>query len=98
MTEVSWRRDCNVILAPFASQNSFGAADAVTAWHLACTLANNIRVLPLAGLTTAALPLPRIKNSWRLHARQWDNRKADAARAHGHHIHNPGYEIYGRLA
>jgi LmbE family N-acetylglucosaminyl deacetylase len=98
MAEISWRRDCNVILAPFASEDSGHAADAVTAWQLACALAGDIDVSLLAGVPMAALPGPRAKHGWRLDLRQWDDRKAQAALAHGTHIRDAGYEIYGRLA
>lgn len=98
MTQVSWRRDCNVVLAPFASQDSFGAADAVTAWQLASALARSIDVTLLTGIAEAAPPLPRAKNSWRLDARQWGDRKAEAGLAHGYRVQNAGFEIYGRLA
>jgi len=98
MAEVSWRRDCNVILAPFASQERGGGVDAVRAWQLGCALASSIDVTLLAGFPVAA-PFPtRAKNVWRLNARPWDDRKAEAGLAHGYRAQNAGYEIYGRLA
>jgi len=98
MAQVSWRRDCNVILAPFASEDSFHAADAVTAWLLARALTTDIGVSLRAGFPIAALPGPRAQHAWRLDLRQWEERKAMAGRAHGYHVHNLGLEIYGRVA
>jgi LmbE family N-acetylglucosaminyl deacetylase len=95
MAEVSWRRDCNVILASSATPDS---RDAATAWRLACTLASEIRVPLLAGLTTTTLPLPRTETTWKLDVRQRDEQKAEAGLAHGYHIRDASYEFYGRVA
>jgi LmbE family N-acetylglucosaminyl deacetylase len=98
MAEVSWRRDCNIILAPFATQRRGDAADAAMAWELACALASEIGATLLAGFTTTALPYFDAVNVSRLNAPQWAERKTEAALAHGTHIRDAGYEIYGRLA
>jgi len=47
MVEVSWRRDCNAILAPFASEDK---GDAAMVWQLACALAGEIGAPPLGVL------------------------------------------------
>jgi LmbE family N-acetylglucosaminyl deacetylase len=94
MAEVSWRRDCNVVLAPFAAPD---CRDMTTTWDLAHALARDIEVPLLAGFGMAGLPQRRAENAWRLDARQWDDRKAQAGLAHGYHIRNAGYEIYGRV-
>jgi len=93
MAEVSWRRDCNVILAPFAVKENAG--DALTAWQLACALARDIGLSLVAGCPATALPSPPSKHLWRLNTRQWDGRKAEAGLAHGYKLHNAGFEIYG---
>jgi LmbE family N-acetylglucosaminyl deacetylase len=98
MAQVSWRRDCNVILAPFAAPDSQDTADATITWQLAHALARDTDIALLAGVPISALPKLPAKHSWRLDAHQWDARKADAALAHGAHIRNAGDEIYGRLA
>jgi LmbE family N-acetylglucosaminyl deacetylase len=98
MAELSWRRDCGVILAPFASEDTGNAADAVTAWQLACALAGDIEVSLLARFPITGLPVPRAKHAWLLDLRQWDDRKAMAGLTHGYHVHKLGYEIYGRVA
>ena len=97
MAEVSWRRDCNVILAPFAAREVGDAADAVAAWQLACALAAEIELPLLASIGMAALPYATPKNFWRLDARQWNERKAEAGLAHEVHIQSPGYEAYARV-
>jgi LmbE family N-acetylglucosaminyl deacetylase len=97
MAEVSWRRDCNVILAPFAVPEAGDAADAVAAWQLARALAAEIELPLLAGIRMAALPRPSPKNLWRLDARQWNQRRAEAGLAHDVHIQSPGYEGYARV-
>jgi len=97
MAEVSWRRDCNVILAPFAAREAGDAPDAVAAWQLACALAAEIELPLLAGIRMAALPRPSAKNVWRLDVRQWNQRKAEAGLAHDVHIQSPGYEAYARV-
>jgi hypothetical protein len=97
MAEVSWRRDCNVILAPFPTPDSLDAADAATAWRLAGTLASEIRVPLLAGLTTTTLPLLRTETTWKLDVRHRDEQKAEAGLAHGYQIRNASYEFYGRV-
>jgi len=96
MAEVSWRRDCNVILAPFASEEIGNAADAVTAWRLACALAGDIEVSLLAGFPMTTPAGPSAKQAWRLDLRQWEDRKAMAGLAHGCQVRNAGYEIYGK--
>jgi LmbE family N-acetylglucosaminyl deacetylase len=94
MAEVSWRRDCNVILASFATPD---CRDAATAWRLACTLASEIGVPLLAGLTTTTLPLLRTETTWKLDVRHRDEQKAEAGLAHGYQIRNASYEFYGRV-
>jgi len=98
MAQVSWRRDCNVILAPFAAPEGRDGADAVAAWQMAAALAGGIGVPLLAGFREDAPIWFRAAGFWRLNARQWDGRKAEAALAHGHHMRGDGYEIYGRAA
>jgi len=98
MAQVSWRRDCNVILAPFAAREGRDTADALAAWQLAGALAGEIRVPLVAGFQKDAPAWFRAAGFWRLDARQWDDQKAEAALAHGHHIREAGYEIYGRVA
>jgi len=95
MAQVSWRRDCNVILAPCAGEENAG--DAVTAWQLACALARDIDLSLVAGLPAANLSSPPSKHLWRLNARRWEDRKAEAGLAHGYQLHNADYEIYARL-
>jgi len=97
MSEVSWRRDCNVVLAPFATNDSSHAADAITTWQLADALAKDIEVSLLARFPMTALPGLRAVHAWRLDLPQWDNRKAMAGLSHGYQVHNPGHELYGRL-
>jgi len=98
MAEVSWRRDCNVILAPLAAGEADEAADSEAAWQLAIALAAEIEVPLLASIPMSAPPGPSPKNLWRLDARQWDGRKAEAGLAHGVPIHSPGHEAYARVA
>jgi LmbE family N-acetylglucosaminyl deacetylase len=98
MNEVSWRRDCNVVLAPFAAPERQDAADAVATWHLAGALAGGIAAPLVAGFQEDAPAWFRASVVWRLNMRQWDDRKAAAARAHGRHIRPSGHEIYGRTA
>jgi LmbE family N-acetylglucosaminyl deacetylase len=95
MTEVSWRRDCNVILAPFAAQDG---QDAATTWALGRALARAIGVKLLAGFGMAAPPWPAGKEFWRLDARHWNDRTTEAGLAHAHDVRNAGFETYGRLS
>jgi len=97
MAEVSWRRDCNVILAPLAVREACDAADALAAWQLAIALAAEIEVPLLASIPMSAPPGPSPKNVWRLDARQWNERKAEAGLAHGVYIQSPGFEAYARV-
>jgi hypothetical protein len=94
MAEVSWRRDCNVILAPFAAWD--GGDATATTWQLACALARDVKLPLLAGVPTDVPPSLPAKTIWRLDARHWSGRKTEAGLAHGHQIGDAGYETYGR--
>jgi LmbE family N-acetylglucosaminyl deacetylase len=96
MAQVSWRRDCNVLLALFAACDGGDDADTAAAWQLAQRLARAIG-LPLRARFRAPPPWLGAEHLWRLDARQWDDRKAEAALAHGHHIRDAGDEIYGNV-
>jgi hypothetical protein len=90
ITEVSWRRDCNVILAPFAAVETGGDS----AWPLAGAVARDIG-LPLLAAEPAG---PEFSDCWRLDARQWDGRVAAAGQVHGDQRRGCGFEEYGRAA
>jgi len=94
ITEISWRRDCNVILAPFAAPDVNDAADAMTTWQLARALAADIERPLLAGFHPAALRSLPAKQAWRLDTRHWNKPRIKDAPA----IPNAGYEHYGLVA
>jgi LmbE family N-acetylglucosaminyl deacetylase len=94
ITEVSWRRDCNVILAPLATAPE---GDAAATWQLARALSIDISA-PLLAAFTAAAPHPDMRASWRLDVRRWTPRLDAAGRAHGDRRGDVGYELYGRIA
>jgi LmbE family N-acetylglucosaminyl deacetylase len=94
ITEVSWRRDCNVVLAPLATAPE---GDAAATWQLACALSRDIAA-PLLAACGAAAPPPDMRASWRLDVRRWSARIVAAGRAHGDRRGDAGYEVYGRIA
>jgi LmbE family N-acetylglucosaminyl deacetylase len=98
MTELSWRRDCNVILAPFSAPATTPAGDALRTWQLARAMTDEIGLPLVASFQIATLPPFPARHIWRLDVRQWCNRKIEAGLTHGYQINNAGYEYYGKIA
>ncbi len=94
MAEVSWRRDCNVILAPDRGDT----ADAAITWQLAEALAGEIEVTLLASVSMTARPRRGTAMSWRFDTRRWEAQKAEAGLAHGYQSRDAGLETYAALA
>ncbi len=98
MAELSWRRDCNVILAPFAALDLNEDGDAVKTWQLADALAAEIERPLLARLRITALPRLPARQIWRLDTRHWNMSPAKAGLMHADDLSNAGYEHYGLVA
>lgn len=98
MAELSWRRDCNVILAPFTALDLSEAGDAVTTWQLANALAAEIERPLLACCRIGALPWLPARQIWRLDTRHGNTSHAKTGLLHAHDITNAGYEHYGLVA
>ncbi len=94
MAQVSWRRDCNVILAPDGGDT----ADTAATWQLAHALARDIDVTLLAAVSIAAQPRCLPAMSWRFDVRRWEPQKAEAGLAHGYRIGGAGHETYVAVA